>query len=167
MFRTLKDLNDTDLAIIAELQRDGRATFAHIAQQVGLSPAAVHERVKKLEARGVIVGYRAVVNPEMVGSGVTAFILVTQTASPRDSLEGEFESMPWVEECHHIAGEESIMLKVRGESMRALEHFIWEIRALESVERTKTVIVLGTEFEGRPVTPVTPEWMSAKLRPSW
>ena len=87
----LKDLNDTDLAIIAELQRDGRATFAHIAQQVGLSPAAVHERVKKLEARGVITGYRAVVNPEMVGSGVTAFILVTQTASPRDSLEGEFE----------------------------------------------------------------------------
>ncbi len=87
MFRTLKDLNDTDLAIIAELQRDGRATFAHIAQQVGLSPAAVHERVKKLEARGVITGYRAVVDPEMVGSGVTAFILVTQTASPRDSLE--------------------------------------------------------------------------------
>ena len=48
------------------------------------------------------------------------------------------------------------MLKVRGESMRALEHFIWEIRALESVERTKTVIVLGTEFEGRPGDPSHP-----------
>ncbi len=156
-FDPVKDLNDTDRAIIAELQRDGRATFAHIAQVVGLSPAAVHERVKKLEARGVIVGYRAVVDPEMVGSGVTAFILVTQTASSRDALESEFESMPWVEECHHIAGEESILLKVRGESMRALEHLIWEIRALDSVERTKTVIVLGTEFEGRPVMPVAPD----------
>ncbi len=148
-----KELNDTDRAIIAHLQGEGRATFAHIAQQVGLSPAAVHERVKKLESRGVITGYRAVVDPEMVGSAVTAFIMVTQAAGPRSELEGAFEAMSWVEECHHIAGEESLMLKVRAESMRALEHLIWEIRALASVERTKSVIVLGTEFEGRPVTP--------------
>ncbi len=62
--------------------------------------------------------------------------------------------MSWVEECHHIAGEESLMLKVRAESTRALEHLIWDIRALESVERTKTVVVLATEFEGRPVAPM-------------
>ena len=65
--------------------------------------------------------------------------------------------MPWVEECHHIAGEESLLLKVRAESTRTLEHIIWEIRALEPVERTKTVIVLATVFEGRPLVPATPE----------
>jgi Lrp/AsnC family leucine-responsive transcriptional regulator len=92
-----------------------------------------------------------------VGAGVSAFILVTQIAGPRGSLEGAFAGMPWVEECHHIAGEESLMLKVRAESTRALEHLIWDIRALESVERTKTVVVLATEFEGRPVAPMASE----------
>ena len=149
----MKDLNDIDRAIVDVLQVEGRSTFAQIAQNVGLSPAAVHERVKKLEARGVITGYRASVDPEKLGAGVTAFILVTQIAGPRGSLEEAFESMPWVEECHHIAGEESLMLKVRAESTRALEHLIWDIRALESVERTKTVVVLATEFEGRPGRP--------------
>jgi Lrp/AsnC family leucine-responsive transcriptional regulator len=155
--RRMKELNDTDRAIIAHLQQEGRATFAQIAQGVGLSPAAVHERVKKLEARGVITGYRAVVDPEQVGAAVTAFIMVTQSAGPRSELEDSFERMPWVEECHHIAGEESLMLKVRAESTRALEHLIWDIRALESVERTKTVVVLATEFEGRPVAPMASE----------
>jgi Lrp/AsnC family leucine-responsive transcriptional regulator len=88
---------------------------------------------------------------------VTAFIMVAQTAAPRSALEHAFQRMPWVEECHHIAGEESLMLKVRAESTRALEHLIWEIRALPSVERTKTVVVLGTEFEGRPVSPIAPD----------
>ena len=120
----MKGLNDTDLAIIALLQAEGRATFAQIAQQVGLSPAAVHERVKKLEARGVITGYKAVVDPEKLGAGVTAFVLVTQTARPRGGLEDAFERWPWVEECHHIAGEESLLLKVRAESTRALEHVL-------------------------------------------
>jgi Lrp/AsnC family leucine-responsive transcriptional regulator len=152
-----KELNSVDLAIIDILQREGRITFAQIASEVGLSAAAVHERVKKLESRGVITGYHARVDPGQVGAGVTAFISVSQTAGPRGLLEDIFEHKPWIEECHHIAGEESLLLKVRAESTRALEHIIWEIRALDSVERTKTVIVLATVFEGRPVAPATAE----------
>ena len=78
-----RELNATDLRIIELLQEEGRATFAQIASQVGLSPAAVHERVKKLESRGIITGYHARVNPDEVGAGVTAFIFVSQTAGPR------------------------------------------------------------------------------------
>jgi Lrp/AsnC family leucine-responsive transcriptional regulator len=152
-----RELNGTDLHIIELLQRRGRATFAQIAAEVGLSPAAVHERVKKLETRGVITGYHARVDPDEVGAGVTAFIFVSQTARARGELEELFLQMPWIEECHHIAGEESLLLKVRAESTRVLEHIIWEIRALDSVERTKTVIALATEFEGRPIVPATPE----------
>lgn len=152
-----KELNKVDRDIIDILQREGRITFAQIASAVGLSPAAVHERVKKLENRGVITGYHARVDPAEVGAGVTAFISVSQTAGPRGLLEEIFERLPWIEECHHIAGEESLLLKVRAESTRALEHIIWDIRALDSVERTKTVIVLATSFEGRPVVPATPD----------
>jgi len=147
----VKGLNDTDLAIIALLQAEGRATFAQIAQQVGLSPAAVHERVKKLEARGVITGYQAAIDPALVGAGVTAFIFVTQQAGPRGHLEGLFADLPWVQECHHVAGEETLLLKVRAESMPALEHLVCEIRALDSVERTRTMVVRATVYENRPV----------------
>ena len=104
----------------------------------------------------MITGYHARVSPEAMCAGVTAFIFVSQAAGPRGELEELFASMPWIEECHHIAGEESLLLKVRAESTRALESIIWDIRALDSVERTKTVIALATEFEGRPIVPVTP-----------
>ena len=147
----MKGLNDTDLAIIALLQAEGRATFAQIAQQVGLSPAAVHERVKKLEARGVITGYKAVVDPDEARrrrDGVRARSRRRPAARrPGGRIRARW---PWVEECHHIAGEESLLLKVRAESTRALEHVLWEIRALDSVERTKTVIALSDRVRGAP-----------------
>src|SRR4051794_10911245 len=152
---TRRELNETDRTIVSMLQEEGRATFAQIAQRVGLSPAAVHERVKKLEGRGVITGYQAGVDPLKIGAEVTAFVLVSQVAGPRGDLEEQFARMPWVEECHHIAGEESFLLKVRAESTRVLEHLIWEIRALRTVERTKTIIALATLFERRPVVPMT------------
>ena len=131
--------------------------YAELGSAIGMSAPAVHERVKKLEARGVITGYRASVDPLQIGAGVTAFVFVSETAGPRGRLENEFARLPWVEECHHIAGEESLLLKVRAESTRVLEQLIWEIRALEPVERTKTVIVLATVFEGRPVVPMEAE----------
>jgi Lrp/AsnC family transcriptional regulator, leucine-responsive regulatory protein len=86
-----------------------------------------------------------------VGAGITAFVFVSQRAGPRGHLEQLFADLPWVQECHHVAGEETLLLKVRAESMPALEHLVWDIRALDSVERTRTVVVLATVFENRPV----------------
>jgi Lrp/AsnC family leucine-responsive transcriptional regulator len=145
------ELSATDRAIIEILQREGRSTYADIGARVGVSATAAHERIKKLEARGVITGYQAAIDPALVGAGVTAFIFVSQVAGPRGTLEELFADMPWVQECHHVAGEETLLLKVRAESMPALEHLVWEIRALDSVERTRTVVVLATVFENRPV----------------
>ena len=145
------ELSATDHAIIEILQREGRTTYADIGSRVGVSATAAHERIKKLEARGVIRGYQAEIDPALVGAGVTAFIFVSQKAGPRGLVEELFADMPWVQECHHVAGEETLLLKVRAESMPALEHLVWEIRALDSVERTRTVVVLATVFENRPV----------------
>jgi Lrp/AsnC family leucine-responsive transcriptional regulator len=145
------ELSATDRAIIEILQREGRSTYADIGSRVGVSATAAHERIKKLEARGVIIGYQAAIDPTLVGAGVTAFIFVSQQAGPRGHLEQLFADMPWVQECHHVAGEETLLLKVRAQSMPALEHLVWEIRALDSVERTRTVVVLATVFENRPV----------------
>ena len=137
------ELSATDHAIIEILQREGRTTYADIGSRVGVSATAAHERIKKLEARGVIRGYQAEIDPALVGAGVTAFIFVSQKAGPRGLVEELFADMPWVQECHHVAGEETLLLKVRAESMPALEHLVWEIRALDSVERTRTVLVPG------------------------
>jgi Lrp/AsnC family leucine-responsive transcriptional regulator len=103
----------------------------------------------------VIRGYQAEIDPALVGAGVTAFIFVSQKAGPRSPVEELFADTPWVQECHHVAGEETLLLKVRAESMPALEHLVWEIRALDSVERTRTVVVLATVFENRPVAAAT------------
>ncbi len=149
------ELSATDHAIIEILQREGRTTYADIGSRVGVSATAAHERIKKLEARGVIRGYQAEIDPALVRAGVTAFIFVSQKAGPRGLVEELFADMPWVQECHHVAGEETLLLKVRAESMPALEHLVWEIRALDSVERTRTVVVLATVFENRPVAAAT------------
>jgi Lrp/AsnC family leucine-responsive transcriptional regulator len=145
------ELSDTDRAILDILQREGRTTYAEIGLRVGVSATAAHERIKKLEARGVIKGYQATLDPTLVGAGVTAFIFVSQQAGPRGHLEELFVDLPWVQECHHVAGDETLLLKVRAESMPALEHLVWDIRALDSVERTRTMVVLATVFENRPV----------------
>jgi Lrp/AsnC family leucine-responsive transcriptional regulator len=100
----------------------------------------------------VITGYRACVDPVKLGAEVTAFIFVSQAAGPRGVLEDVFDRMPAVEECHRIAGEETLMLKVRAASMEALDDVVWEIRELDAVERTRTVVALATVFEDRPVS---------------
>jgi Lrp/AsnC family leucine-responsive transcriptional regulator len=107
------ELSATDHAIIEILQREGRTTYADIGSRVGVSATAAHERIKKLEARGVIRGYQAEIDPALVGAGVTAFIFVSQKAGPRGLVEELFADMPWVQECHHVAGEETLLLKVR------------------------------------------------------
>ena len=81
------ELSTLDRAIIAILQREGRTTYAQIGASVGVSATAAHERIKKLEARGVITGYHAGIDPALVGAGVTAFIFVSQQAGPRGELE--------------------------------------------------------------------------------
>jgi Lrp/AsnC family transcriptional regulator, leucine-responsive regulatory protein len=151
------DLTPLDRRIIEILQREGRMTYAQIGTLAGVSSTAAHERIKKLEARGVITGYRASVDPAKVGAEVTAFIFVSQTAGPRGLLEEVFDRMPAVEECHRIAGEETLLIKVRAPSMEALDDVVWEIRELEAVERTRTVVVLATVFEDRPVNPMMAE----------
>lgn len=151
------DLTPLDRRIIEILQREGRMTYAQMGSLAGVSSTAAHERIKKLEARGVITGYRASVDPGKVGADVTAFIFVTQAAGPRGVAEEVFDRMPAVEECHRIAGEETLLLKVRASSMEALDDVVWEIRELDSVERTRTVVVLSTVFEDRPVDPYAAE----------
>lgn len=142
-----------DSAIVAEVSRDARATLAQLSQRVGLSVSAVQARVRRLESSGVIVGYRAVVDPEAVGKPLSAFIEITplDPAQPDDAPE-LLESLEAIEACHSIAGDASYMLFVRVESPRALEQLVRDVRATASVN-TRTTVVLQTFYENRPIPP--------------
>lgn len=142
-----------DLAIVRTVSRDARATLADISKAVGLSVSAVQARLRRLESSGVIAGYRALLDPEAVGTLLSAFIEITplDPGQPDDAPE-RLEHLAAIEACHSIAGEASYMLFVRVESPRALEALIRDIRSAASVN-TRTTVVLQTFYENRPVLP--------------
>ena len=143
-------LDHTDLKILYILQNDGRRRLADIADEVELSAPAVMERVKKLEASGVIRGYQAVLDSKKVGKDITAFIGVS-IGNQRDmeKFAQQMIGYPDVLECHHVTGEESFMLKVKSANTGSLEKLLGEIRSVEGVTRTVTRVVLSTAKEGQ------------------
>ena len=103
-----------DRQLIDLLRANGRASYAELARQVGLSSPAVHERVGKLESAGVITGYRAVIDPTAVGLDVTALISVIESDAVDDTgVEEGLRALPEVEDCWRVAGSEGYVLKVR------------------------------------------------------
>jgi Lrp/AsnC family leucine-responsive transcriptional regulator len=143
-------IDAVDRQLIDLLRANGRASYAELARQVGLSSPAVHERVGKLEGAGVITGYRAVVDPPSVGLDVTALIGVIESDSVDDTgLEEALREMPEIEDCWRVAGSEGYLLKVRVTDIPALEATISALNRIRGVARTRTTVVLSTKWEGR------------------
>ena len=143
-------IDAVDRQLIDLLRANGRASYAELARQVGLSSPAVHERVGKLEASGVITGYRAVIDPPSVGLDVTALIGVIESDSVDDTgLEGAMRAMPGIEDCWRVAGSEGYVLKARVTDIPALEATISALNRIRGVARTRTTVVLSTKWEGR------------------
>jgi Lrp/AsnC family transcriptional regulator, leucine-responsive regulatory protein len=143
-------VEDTNRTIISLLATDGRMSFTELARRTGLSVSAAQQRVRRLEQRGVIIGYSAVINAEEIGLPLTAFVSIKpfDPAAPDDAPE-RLAHLTAIEACHSVAGDENYILKVRVASPRALEDLLQEIRAAANVS-THTTIVLSTPFENRP-----------------
>jgi Lrp/AsnC family transcriptional regulator, leucine-responsive regulatory protein len=143
-------IDPTDLKILFILQNHGRSRLADIADEVELSAPAVMERVKKLEATGIITGYQAVIDAKKVGKDITAFIGVS-IGNQRDIDKFAIPMLrnPDVLECHHVTGDESFILKVKSANTTSLEKLLGEIRSVEGVTRTVTRVVLSTAKESQ------------------
>ena len=142
-------LDAKDRSILTLIQRDGKMSQALIAQNVGLSTAAVNERLKKLDQSGVIRRFTALVAPRAVGIQVTAFIEVF-IEHPRfeEPFIQRILELDEVQECHHITGEFSVLLKVRVRDMESLQRLvISQLNGAEGVRQTRTVMVLSTVKE--------------------
>jgi len=145
----MSELESIDQAIARELAADGRCSFTDLAERVGLSVSAVHQRVRRLEQRGVIRGYTAKLNAEVIGLSLTAFISLTpiDPAAP-DDYPQRLEHIAEIEACYSVAGDESYILLVRVASPAALEDLLRRIRESAKVS-TRTTVVLSTPYEGR------------------
>jgi Lrp/AsnC family leucine-responsive transcriptional regulator len=147
-------IDKTDAKLLELLQADGRRPYAELGAAVGISGPSAHERVKKLEARGVITGYAARVDPAALGYGVLAFTWLTQAPGAKaDDLTGDFARIPEVEACHHIAGEADYLLKIRARDTRDLERIIHLLQSTPNVFSTETDVVFSSAFERRPLRP--------------
>lgn len=146
--------DSVDRAILTAISRDGRATLSQLSEAVGLSVSAVQSRLRRLETRGVISGYQAILDPEQVGTPLSAFIEITplDPAQP-DNAPELLEHLDAIEACHSIAGDASYMLFVRVASPRALEGLVRDIRLAANVS-TRTTVVLQTYYEHRPIIPL-------------
>ena len=145
----MADLDDLDAQLLRLLVSDGRRSYTDLARDTGLSTSAVHQRVRRLEQRGVVTGYTARVAPGSVGLPLTAFVSITpiDPAAPDDAPD-RLAHLTAVEACHSVAGTESWILKVRVGDPGELETLLSEIRAAAGVQ-TRTTVVLSTPWEDR------------------
>jgi len=145
-------VEETDRLILTLLAADGRMSYTDLGKATGLSTSAVHQRVKRLESRGLIKGYGATIDHERLGLPLTAFVSIRpiDPSQPDDSPD-RLSTVPEIESCWSVAGEESYILKVRVPTPLALEDLLGRIRSAANVS-TRTTIVLSTPYENRPVT---------------
>ena len=143
-------MEDMDQQILRLLARDGRMSFTDLAKATGLSVSAVHQRVRRLQQRGVLRGFTVVLDADQVGLPLTAFVSIKPIdPSAPDDTPDRLAHLDVIEACHSVAGDESYILKVRVGTPADLEVLLHDIRAAANVS-TRTTVVLSTPFEGRP-----------------
>jgi len=145
----VEDLDEHDRQILRLLADDGRMSYTDLAKATKLSTSAVHQRVRRLEQRGVIKGYSALIDIESIGLPLTAFISVSpiDPADP-DDIADRLIPLRAVEGCYSVAGDQNYILKVRVASPTSLEALLGDIRSTAHVT-TRTTVVLSIPFEQR------------------
>lgn len=142
-------IDGIDYKILTILRQDGRASNAEIARQVGMAPSAILERIRKLEAKGIITGYEAKINPDAVGLSLLSFIRIRADEAVDSMAVGEaLAQFPEVQEVHYTAGEDGYLIKVRTKNAEHLGKFLREkIGTIREITSTMSTVVLTTVKE--------------------
>lgn len=144
-----------DRQILAEMQSDGRLTVTELAAKVGLSLSPCHRRLRELERRGVITGYRAVLNPEAIGLGFQALVFVTMRQEDRDTLlafEQAVARIPYVVQAQRLFGDPDYLLRIVTADLNAYASLEDEtLAALPGVQRLTSTLVMKQVVSDRPL----------------
>jgi Lrp/AsnC family transcriptional regulator, leucine-responsive regulatory protein len=158
-----RDLDAFDRKLLSLLVEDANRSYVELGEQVGLSAAAVHERVKRLKRSGAIRQTAALINPIAIHKTLLAFVHVDTSGWGKTPELLGISRYPEVEEMHSVAGDTCMLLKVRTEDSRALEGLLARIYDVPGVIRTRSYVVLSTHME-RPVQPgLTKEWPAPRM----
>ncbi|MGQ0709116.1 MAG: Lrp/AsnC family transcriptional regulator [Rhodoferax sp.] len=145
-------IDHIDAGIISALSEDGRRSYADVGAAVGLSTAAVHERVRKLVERGTIQRFSVQVDHEAVGLNFTAFVAIRNDGGAHcREIAPRLREITAVQELHSVAGEYDFLAKIRTARARDLEDVLARIKSIPGVARTTSTVVLNTVFEGQPL----------------
>ncbi len=158
-------IDEIDRQILSILQENARTSNAEIARQIDMAPSAVLERIRRLEARGVIQGYEARINPEALELGLLAFVFVrSNDMSDETKTAAALAACPGVQEVHHIAGEDCFILKVRARDAKSLGRLLRErVGAIRTVQSTRTTVVLETMRESGRLPLEVPEKVAEEV----
>lgn len=142
-------MDSLDRKALAFLMKNGRASWADLGHHLGLSAPSAADRVRKLEQSGVIHGYVPLLNAESLGYPLVAFVSVTLGSHRhRSAFLRAIEKLEEVVECHHVAGDDEYLLKVRCRGTKDLDRLLArELKDRVGVARTRTIIVLSTAKE--------------------
>jgi Lrp/AsnC family leucine-responsive transcriptional regulator len=160
----LSNIDSTDRAILALLQRNARMSNAEIGRRIGLATSAVHQRIRKLEEQEIIVGYQCRVDPRAAGYGLAAFVMIQTGEGARSSrITDALGGIPQVLEVHRVVGEDCFFVKVRVGDADELAALLDDtIQPIPGVSGTRTTIVLQTTKESSAL-PLAPEQEMSKL----
>ncbi len=146
-------IDEIDHKILRELSRDGRLPNTQLAERVGLSPSASLRRVQELERRGVIKGYRVVLDPDAMGRGFVAYVTVglsVHTKAAQVEFERAMSRFDEVRECHNITGGVEYLMRVESEDLAAYKRFHTDkLGMVEGVNRITTHVVMGSPKDER------------------
>ena len=151
----LEEIDKKDIQILRIIQRNSKITTREIAKQLNLPVTTVFTRIKKLEQKGIIKEYRAILDAKKLGKSTTAFILASFTYRPPNKellsqrkLAEEIAKFPEVQEVHIITGDWDLLIKVKAENVEAIGKFVIDkLRLVKGIEKTLTCVVFETEKE--------------------
>lgn len=153
----ISKLDAIDRKILGKLQANGKITNAQLAKEIGLSPAPTLERVKKMERKGVIASYHAKLDPNMIGIGVSTFVLATLKSHSKKHLEHFVESIANIDEiieCHHITGAGDFILKIVCKDIQAYQQLMLEkVSDIDGVDNLQSMISMST-YKDSKVMPI-------------
>lgn len=147
-------MDNIDRKILDHLQLNGRDSYAQIGEKVGLSVSAINDRIKKLRANGAIRYWSAVIDPALAGRNLLAFVSIQLERPEHDkAFVARVAEIGDVQECHHVTGDWSYVLKVRVRDTAALERLIVDkLKTVPGVVRSQTVIALSSAKETHALT---------------
>lgn len=138
-------MDNTDLKILSCLKENSRMNATAIGESINLSTSAVIERIKRLEASGVILKYTTVIDNEKIGKGITAFISVSLEHPKFDEdFRAAIDELEEISECHYITGDYDYLLKGITATSKTLEALINVVKSINGVSHTRTLVVMTT-----------------------